>query len=118
MISWRRQDPNAVSGESPLPHPGFAGADDRLGSIGDLQLGEDVGDVDPARGGPPGRGVYTLFYGWRSHNRGRRVGVVAGEVQGPRGDPARVLGLRGLHGPAHAPGLAPGAHAGLRAARL
>ncbi len=28
-----------------LPQPRLAGADDGLGPIGDLQLGEDVGDV-------------------------------------------------------------------------
>jgi hypothetical protein len=28
-----------------LPQSGFAGADDGLGAVGDLQLGEDVGDV-------------------------------------------------------------------------
>jgi hypothetical protein len=37
---------NAISPCPPdLPQTRFSGADDRLGSVGDLQLGEDVRDV-------------------------------------------------------------------------
>jgi hypothetical protein len=28
-----------------VSHPGFTGADDGLGAVGDLELGKDVGDV-------------------------------------------------------------------------